>query len=199
MFQLSILNIINIVIIEDKESFYDLRNIRLAILCHEWVSEWESRKVVSNSLRPLDYTVYEIFQARILEWVAFPFSRGSSQHRDGPQVSRIASVFFTSWATREAHTLSYSLLTQNGTELLDVMPKYVLWKSAVHHASNLRRLEISRSPYNLLWIWHLWCVKIFFFLIYQVLLLLSHGSPKFGSHGYYLHLRYLTILVCLRF
>ena len=35
MFQLSILNIISIVIIEDKESFYDLRNIRLAILCHE--------------------------------------------------------------------------------------------------------------------------------------------------------------------
>ena len=31
---------------------------------------------------PMDYTVHEILQARILEWVAFPFSRGSSQPRD---------------------------------------------------------------------------------------------------------------------
>ena len=38
----------------------------------------------------------------ILEWVAFPFSRGSSQPRDGTQVSHIAGGFFTSWATREA-------------------------------------------------------------------------------------------------
>ena len=39
---------------------------------------------------------------RILEWVAIPFLRGSSQPRDQPQVSRIAGRFFTSWATREA-------------------------------------------------------------------------------------------------
>ena len=31
---------------------------------------------------PMDYTVYGILQARILEWVAFPFSRGSSQLLD---------------------------------------------------------------------------------------------------------------------
>ena len=30
---------------------------------------------------PMDYTVHEILQARILEWVATPFSRGSSQPR----------------------------------------------------------------------------------------------------------------------
>ena len=40
-----------------------------------------------------------ILQARILEWVAFPFSRRSSQPRDRTQVSRIAGEFFTSWAT----------------------------------------------------------------------------------------------------
>ena len=51
---------------------------------------------------PMDYTVHVILQARILEWVAFPFSRGSSQLRDQTQVSRIAGGFFTSWATREA-------------------------------------------------------------------------------------------------
>ena len=45
---------------------------------------------------PMDYTVHGILQARILEWVAFPFSRGSSQLRDQTQVSLITSGFFTS-------------------------------------------------------------------------------------------------------
>ena len=45
---------------------------------------------------PMDYTVHGILQARILEWVAFPFSRGSSQPRDQTQVSRIAGGLFTS-------------------------------------------------------------------------------------------------------
>ena len=48
----------------------------------------------------MDSTVHGILQARTLEWVAFPFSRGSSQPRDQTQVSRIAGRFFTSWATR---------------------------------------------------------------------------------------------------
>ena len=47
---------------------------------------------------PMDYTVYGILQARILEWVAFPFSRGFSQPRDQTQVSHVAGGFFTSWA-----------------------------------------------------------------------------------------------------
>ena len=40
-----------------------------------------------------------VFQARILEWVAISFSRGSSQSRDWTQVSHIAGRFFTVWAT----------------------------------------------------------------------------------------------------
>ena len=47
------------------------------------------------------HTVHGILQARILEWVAFPFSRGSFQLRDWTQVSHITGRFFTSWATRE--------------------------------------------------------------------------------------------------
>ena len=47
-------------------------------------------------------SVHRILQARILEWVAVPFSRGSSQPRDQTQVSHIAGKFFTIWATREA-------------------------------------------------------------------------------------------------
>ena len=47
-------------------------------------------------------SVHGILQARILEWVAVPFSSGSSQHRHQTQVSCTADRFFTVWATREA-------------------------------------------------------------------------------------------------
>ena len=43
----------------------------------------------------MDYTVCGILQARILEWVAFPFSRGSSQPREWTQVSHIAGGFLS--------------------------------------------------------------------------------------------------------
>ena len=49
----------------------------------------------------MDYTVYGISQAWILEWVAVPFSRGSSQPRDRTQVSSVVGGFFTVWATME--------------------------------------------------------------------------------------------------
>ena len=48
---------------------------------------------------PMDCIVRGILQARILVWVAFPFSTGSSQPGDLTQVSCIAGRFFTSWAT----------------------------------------------------------------------------------------------------
>ena len=51
---------------------------------------------------PTDYTVHGILQARILERVAFPLSRGSSQPRDRIQVSRIAGRFFYQLSHREA-------------------------------------------------------------------------------------------------
>ena len=44
---------------------------------------------------PMDFTVYGILQARIPEWVAVPFSRGSSQHRDQAQISCMAGGLFT--------------------------------------------------------------------------------------------------------
>ena len=75
---------------------------------------------------PMDYSppgsfAHGDFQARILEWVSIPSSRGSSQSRDWAQVSHIADGFFTIWATREAlilrskdsfqpHVLSYARL-----------------------------------------------------------------------------------------
>ena len=57
-----------------------------AIVKSEWekvyTSESESRSVVSDSLRPHGLSVHGILQARILDWVAYPFSRGSSRPRN---------------------------------------------------------------------------------------------------------------------
>ena len=67
-----------------------------------------SHSVVSDSLRPhwLKCTrllrLWDSNQARILEWVAIPFSSGSSWPRDRTQVSCIAGRFSTTGATREA-------------------------------------------------------------------------------------------------
>ena len=44
---------------------------------------------------------------KILAWVAYPYSRGTSQPRNRTSVSCIADRFFTSWATREAHFYPY--------------------------------------------------------------------------------------------
>ena len=72
------------------------------------VSEWVKVAQSCPSLcGPMYYTVHGILQARILEWVAFPFSKGSSQPRTRTQVSHIAGRFFTSWATREAQGKTY--------------------------------------------------------------------------------------------
>ena len=62
-------------------------NRKIIELC---INKSESHSVVSNSLHPMDYTVHGILQARILKWVAFPFSRGSSQPRTRTHVSRVA-------------------------------------------------------------------------------------------------------------
>ena len=59
--------------------------------------KWKSLRHV-QLCDPRDYTVHGILQAWILEWVAFPFSRGSSQPRDQSQVSCIAGRFFIDWA-----------------------------------------------------------------------------------------------------
>ena len=56
----------------------------------------------------MDYTVLGILQAGILEWVAFPFSRGSSQPRNQTGVSCTAGRFFTNWAIMEALICSLS-------------------------------------------------------------------------------------------
>ena len=75
-------------------------------LCLHWKWKCKSLSCVWLSATPWTglpgSSVHGILQARTLEWVAFPFSRGSSQPRDQTQVFHIAGGFFTSWVTRGA-------------------------------------------------------------------------------------------------
>ena len=82
----------------------------LYLLMNYWKWEW---KLISGAwLFEAIYKVHEILQARILESIAFPFSRGSSQPRDRTQVSHITGGFFTSWAIREA-LMNYCMILKN--------------------------------------------------------------------------------------
>ena len=75
----------------------------------------ESRSVVSDFCDPMDCSppgssVHGILLARILEWVAITFFRGSSRPRDGTWVSCILTGrFFTVWAIKEAWHLKVGL------------------------------------------------------------------------------------------
>ena len=97
--------------------FFKMKNPHVLCLCDYYLStefqllyfrsevkwsESESLSVMSDSLLP--HGLYNRWNClgQILEWVAIPFSRGSSQPRDWTQISHIAGPFFTSGAIREA-------------------------------------------------------------------------------------------------
>ena len=89
-----------------------------------WIeSESESHSLVSDSLQA---QVHGILQTIVLEWVAFPSSRGSSQPRDGIQVSRM-KVSFMHWKGAEA------------------TPSSVLWWVRSFSASRGQRLQANHS------------------------------------------------------
>ena len=91
------------------------QNTSLSFLCYRAVSHCVGVLVAKSCLTlwdPMDCSlpgssVHGILQKRILEWVAVPFSRASSQLMDWNQVSCIAGRFFTIWATREAQVPTY--------------------------------------------------------------------------------------------
>ena len=82
----------------------------------------------------MDYTVHGILQARILEWVAYPFSRRSSWPRNRTAVSCTTDEFFTNWAIREAKRIR-NLLIQELRENEGLL----LWLSGRESACQCRR------------------------------------------------------------
>ena len=98
---------------------------------------------------PMDWSqpgssVHGIFQDGILEWVAIPFSRGSSQPRDWTQVSHIADGFFTIWAARKTQKTSgvgcYALLQ-------GIFPTQGLNPGFLHCGQILYCLSHQESPH----------------------------------------------------
>jgi len=89
--------------------------------CCEWVKVAQSCSTLCD---PMDCflpvsSVHGILQARLLEWVAISFSRGSSQPRDQTQVSCIAGGFFTVWTTREVKFSESHLFSVTGCCLFE--------------------------------------------------------------------------------
>ena len=79
--------------------------------------KWSEVKVAQSCptlCDPMDYTVHGILQARILEWIAIPLSRGSSQPGEKTQVSHIVGQFFTSWAQGRVASAYPSLICKVG-------------------------------------------------------------------------------------
>ena len=89
------------------------------VLAKQWnqtkcslVEEWLVVLVAQSCPTPCDptdcsppgYSVHGILQARVLEWTAIPFSRGSSWPRDQTRASCIAGRFFTIWATGKTNS-----------------------------------------------------------------------------------------------
>ena len=106
-----------------KKSFYPWNKSHLIIV---W--KWRLFSCVRLFVTPMDYKYHGILQARILELLAIPFSRVSSQLRDWTQVSRIAGRFFTSWATVYIKLLMYCCICVTNISLrMYVFCSYWYW------------------------------------------------------------------------
>ena len=89
--------------------------------------------VVHDFCDPIDcslpgFSLHGILQARILEWVAISFSRGSSQPKNQTEFSCIAGRFFTDWTMREATRIITDYFEQlygNNMDNLEEMDRFL--------------------------------------------------------------------------
>jgi len=95
---------------------------------------------------PPGSSVHGIIQASILEWVAMPSSRGSSQPKDPTQVSHIAGEFFTVWATREVHIYVYMYVNVYMYQVTSV----TVWLYVVQISSmpDIASINLCQIPLN---------------------------------------------------
>ena len=121
-----------------------------AQFCFESETEVKGKFAQScQTLHPQDCSlpgssVHGILQARILAWVAVPFSRGFSQPRDQTQVSCITGRFFTIWATGKAQEY-WSKLIPTPRDLSD--PGIKSWSPALQAGS--LPAELPGKPHGL--------------------------------------------------
>ena len=89
-----------------------------------------------NSLdcSPPGSSVHWILQAIILEWVTISSSRGSSKHKDQIQVSHITGGFFTVWANREAHWVTWGAPKKRSVQFSHSVVSNSLQPPGLQHA-----------------------------------------------------------------
>ena len=92
----------------------------------------------SPALRWILYHLSNQESPRILEWIAYPFSKGSFLPRNQTRVCCIAGGFFTRWATREALYLSKSC---NFSVLLDIWENLREWVFVISFTFGLSSAE----------------------------------------------------------
>ena len=104
-------------------------------------------------LPPCRWILYQLSHKgspRILDWVAYPFFRGSSQPRDRTGVSCIAGRFFTSWANREANSSGQNTGVSSLSLLQRIFPIQGSNWGLPHCRQILYQLSYQGSPYTLL-------------------------------------------------
>ena len=104
-------------------------------------------KVAQLSLtlcNPMDYTVHGILQARILEWVAFPFSRGSSQSRS-PALQADSLPAELQGKPKNTGVSSLSLLQR-------IFPTQESNRGLLHCRWILQQLSYEGSPFRVIWL-----------------------------------------------
>ena len=138
---------------------------------------------------PMDYTGYEILQPRILEWVAFPLSRGSSQPRDQAQVSHIAGRYLPAEPQRKPKNTevgSLSLLQwifpahESNPDILRCRQIFTSWASRETHTvinrwrnSSCRNLSLG----TLASMQNSWCIKLLRVALFEM--------PKYWKQSKY--------------
>ena len=134
---------------------------------------------------PPGFTVHGILQARILEWVAMPSSRGSSKTRDGTRISTspaLADLFFTTSTTWEAHSLVYScafpiniLLCNHNTTIkirkLTLVHRDLLFQKLLKFCQMF--LRINRAIQDDI-VFRLWCLFLLLFWNSLSLIFMMH-------------------------
>ena len=123
----------------------------VGVLCQLLRCVW---RCDATDCSPPGSSVPGILQARILEWVAFPFSRGSSQPRDQTQVSCIAGDSLPAelsrkplWVPRE--TLNY---LREKKVLLQSMCLFLQYED--FHQANFKGPIVYKLTYNIFWIFN---------------------------------------------
>ena len=100
--------------------------------------------------RQILYQLSHQGSSRILEWGAYPFSRGSSQPRNWTRVSCIAGGFFTSWATWEAQAIKEFLLgleqPKGGHNQIYV--SLLFWKCQPRHKDQKKKKKNGRYKFS---------------------------------------------------